>query len=145
MPTFELSARHRLWAGAVLAAAALALIACSDGASNSTATDADLSTPGDAAGVLVLTITPDGFEPDAMEIREGDRLTVRNDTDDNLSIILQGTSDDTGPDDDESPREIEPRGLIQLPFTTLGAQILTVEGKPDLAATIMVVAGSVDR
>lgn len=126
---------------ALVVCAGLALVACSGDDPTSRALDA--TPPADTApdGMVVIAITADGFRPESLELREGDRLTVRNETDKKVSVVVAGTSDDNTPGGGGTPQDIEPKGLLRLGFDKPGAQLLTLDGNPDFAATVMVIPG----
>lgn len=78
-----------------------------------------------------ISLTGDGFEPDAVEVDEGSVVRVTNNTDDDMTIIVSGGDSDT-------EFEIPAGAEVEIPLESPGARVITVPGESGLTATVMV-------
>lgn len=105
------------------------------GDSEPSATDAATSAPPVEESTAVrqdhITLSADGFEPDAVEVDEGATVRVTNNTDDPMTVIVSGGDSDT-------EFEIPPQAEIEITVESAGARVITVPGDAGLTATIMV-------
>lgn len=107
-----------------------------DGDSERSATTTTTAAPGvDASAAPArqdhITLSAEGFEPDAVEVDEGATVRVTNNTDDPMTVIVSGGDSDT-------EFEIPPQAEIEISMESAGARVITVPGDAGLTATIMV-------
>lgn len=85
-----------------------------------------------------ITLSADGFEPDAVEVDEGATVRVTNNTDEPMTIIVSGGDSDT-------EFEIPPQAEIQITLASAGARVITVPGESGMTASIMVRPGATEE
>lgn len=118
----------------------LGLVACSDGKVSAPAvpTVTVEATPhaGNTAPALedvVIELTSDGFTPDRIEIRAGTRVILRNATDTDLAVVVNGRESTDG-------NGITIRGgeSVELDLQQLGAYVLTLSDDPLVTASVLI-------
>lgn len=85
-----------------------------------------------------ITLSADGFEPDAVEVDEGATVRVTNNTEDPMTIIVSGGDSDT-------EFEIPPQAEIEITLASAGARVITVPGESGMTASIMVRPGATEE